>query len=67
MIDVEKYRAKDFAVYEDGSLLAVCRYRKGATAVQSRIQDLLSRIHELEAASGATASASAAGTPCESH
>jgi hypothetical protein len=51
VIDVQKHGAKDFAVYEDGALLAVVRYRKGGVAIKERLEGLQSRIRELEAGS----------------
>lgn len=51
MIDMQKHGAKDFAVYEDGVLLAVVRYRKGGVALKERLDGLQSRIRELESGS----------------
>ena len=48
MIAIEPYGDRYFALYEDGALIAVCCYRKGAEAVKQRLQELERRIEELE-------------------
>jgi len=52
VIVVRPYGRRRFALYEDGLLLAVCCYRKGAEAVKERIEQLTGRIAELEGESG---------------
>ncbi len=46
MIDVRKYGRRHFAVYEEGTLVAVCLYKRGAEAVKARIEALGRQISE---------------------
>ena len=62
MIEVQPYKDR-FAVYEDGVLLAVCSFRKGAVAVKDRLEALQHRIQELQAACSPVSSSSG-GSPC---
>lgn len=48
MIEVTKHGHREFAVVEDGKLLAVCVYRKGAMAVKERLETLQTSIRRLE-------------------
>ena len=54
MLEVKSYGSHSFALYEDGTLLAVCCYRKGAVAVQERLQRLQRQVRELETICEAT-------------
>jgi hypothetical protein len=53
VISVAPYKDR-FAVFEDGVLLAVCCYKKGAVAVRDRLVHLQIRIRDLEAAGAPT-------------
>jgi hypothetical protein len=48
MIVVRRYGRRFFAIYEDGALVAVCCYRKGAETVKKRIEQLVGRLRSLE-------------------
>jgi hypothetical protein len=52
VIEVLPYKndpRKGWAIYENGQLLAVCCYRKGAFTVKGRIEALLAAIYDLQA------------------
>lgn len=55
-IEVERYGRRFWSVREDGELLCVAVYRKGANAVKARIEELIHLINAKETAGKGDAS-----------